>query len=203
MNSEQRNMDSEREIRLKTMLVMTGMDHLIDAIDEQRQALELVGTTSGENAELELSSADNVQSPEFVELFKGLLDKFNAIDEKLNSIQTAHFALQHSCSSATEVAQVALKNYQRGNPYLSKIDDILTQHGEHDATESIINSATDMISVARRDTEHFLSSLRKLNVDDHQRKHQASSMLDADLVHSVNALQTAMNHFATPAHHGI
>ncbi len=200
MTTEERNLENEREIRLKTMMVMTGMDHLITAMDEQRQALDKAQEI---HAEARTASQETSFSPEFTELFQGLLDKFNAIDEKLRSIQTAHFALQHSCSSATEVAQVALKSYQRGNPYLSKIDDILTQHSEHDTTEAIINSATDMISVARRDTEHFLSSLRNLSLNDHQHKHNATPMLDAELVQSANALQTAMNHFAAPALQGV
>ncbi len=151
---EERHPDAERDIRLKTMLVMTGMDHLIAAMDEQRLALQ----QSEQNTD-DVSSDQDLISATFLAVFQNMLDKFNAIEEKLNSIQLAHFALQHSCSSATEVAQDALKNVQRGNPYLSKIDTILTQSNDHDVTESIINSASDMIELARRDTQNFLQSL--------------------------------------------
>lgn len=188
MNPEHRDPENERDIRLKTMLVMTGMDHLVTAMEQQRTALEQSDNPESAAAQQMREQLDQ----DFISLFNGLLEKFNAIDDKLRSIQTAHFALQHSCSSATEVAQTALRNVQRGNPYLSKIDDILSYHSELDTTEAIINSATDMIKVARRDTEHVLSSLRFPARTDH--KHQSTTNADAPLVHHTTQNTSSGDH---------
>ena len=152
-------------MRLKTMLVMTGMDHLIEMMDEQQRARSEKAGPSNNGDALPLGIESSASDSETLErLFSNLLRRFDAIEEKLQSIQTAHFALQHSCSSANEVAQMALQNYQRGNPYLSQIDTILSHQNEADVTDNIIASASEMISVARRDTENFIHSLQQQSV---------------------------------------
>lgn len=150
------NDPSAETISLETMRdlsekVKSSIDELFHVMEEKLSEKLKSESASEALNNIERKERENKVVTITPDVLDNLINKLQTIDEKLRDLQMQHFELQHSCAAATEIARAALSNTHMGNPYLAKIDSILSHNGETNTVEDILVEAKTMINGAAYD----------------------------------------------------
>lgn len=99
-------------------------------------------------------------------MLENLCSLLENIDAKLYNIQTGLYALQHAAVEAHEVASIGLENNQSNNPFLTRIEQIIRIHMDHNPTDTMIDDTHSLLLRAKKDAAtiaHLLSQYKVMS----------------------------------------
>lgn len=177
--------------------VIPFLEELFVFVREVSPALEDINKSIEENisripkASKQLSKvteATEMATNEIMDTVDGMTYKINVLEQNLKQLQTRYLAVQHACSSVVEVARAGLSNGQMGNPYLTKIEEILVHTDVSESYSELFANSEGVLGSVRMDTNNIMMSLQVQDI---------TSQQIAAVNHVIEAIQGKLNSILT------